>query len=138
MTPRPSRTPAPHAPASGFSLIEVLVAFVVFAIGVLALAVVIPTGTNRIGRAGRQTTASTLAAQRAELLLTTPYGNDDLLAGAHTDANNPLNTRYYVQWTVTDNQPDTLCKRVLVQVSRGSVSNTAEASVTIVCPQSGG
>ncbi len=138
MTTRPSRTRPPRAPAAGFSLIEVLVAFVVFAIGVLALAVVIPLGTNRIGRAGRQTTASTLAAQRAEQLLITPYDDGDLLAGSHTDANNPLNTRYYVKWTVTDNQPDTLCKRVLVQVSRGSVSAASEAAVTIVCPQSGG
>jgi Tfp pilus assembly protein PilV len=123
---------------SGFSLIEVLIAFVVFAVGILALAVVIPLGTNRIGRAGKQTTASTLAAGRAEQLLITPFDDGDLVAGTHADPNNPVNTRYYVKWTVTDNAPDTLCKRVLVQVCRGSMGATPEASVTIVCPQSGG
>ena len=138
MTPIQRLRRARPASEAGFSLIEVLIAFVVFAIGVLSLAVVIPLGSNRIGRAGRQTQASTLAAQRAEQLLITPYGDSDLLAGSHTDSNNPVNRYYYVRWTVTDNQPDSLCKRVLVQVSRNSATATPEASLTIVCPQAGG
>jgi type IV pilus assembly protein PilV len=124
--------------AAGFSLIEVMVAMVVFAIGILSLAVMVPMGTNRIGKAGKQTHASTLAAMRAEDLLITRYGDADLTAGVHTDTHNPVDGVYYVQWSVTEDSPITSCKKVVVTVSRGSTSGTPEAAVTIVCPAAGG
>jgi prepilin-type N-terminal cleavage/methylation domain-containing protein len=127
-----------HTASSGFSLIEVLIAMVVFAIGVLSLAICIPLGTHKIDTAGNQTHASELAAQRAEALLITPYGDNDLTAGVHTDANNPVDGQYYIDWTVTDDAPVKACKRVVVQVSRGSASHTPDAQVTIVTPESGG
>lgn len=123
---------------AGFTLIEVIVALVVFAIGILALGLTVPSATRRIGRAGQQTRASSLAADRAETLLITPYDHDDLLSGTHTDPANPIDGRYYVKWTVTDNQPITACKRIVVSVSRNSTNATPEAAVTIVTPQSGG
>jgi type IV pilus modification protein PilV len=124
--------------SAGFSLIEVLMALIVFAIGVLGLAMVIPAGTNRVGKAGQQTRASQLAAMRAEQLLTTPYDDSDLDAGDHNDASNPLESRYYVQWTVETDQPITACKRVTVKVRRNSITQPIEAQVVIVVPQSGG
>jgi len=124
--------------SSGFSLIEVMVAMVVFAIGVLSLAVMVPLGSHRIGNAGQQTHASTLAAQRAEILLITKYGDADLTAGVHTDTRNPVDGTYYIQWTVTADSPITSCKKVVIRVSRGSLTNPAQAGVTIVCPAAGG
>ena len=124
--------------SSGFSLIEVMIALIVFAIGVLALAVCVPLGTRKITRAGQQTRASTLAAERAEQLLMTPYGNGDLTAGNHTDVNNPVEGIYYVQWDVSDDQPIASCKRVFIHVSRYNLTQPTEAAVTIVCPSSGG
>ena len=124
--------------AVGFSLIEVMIAMVVFAIGVLSLGICVPLGTQKLDRAGNQTHASELAAQRAEALLTTPYGDNDLTAGTHTDANNPIDGIYYVQWTVTDDAPVVSCKRVLVQVSKNSSSSAPQARITIVTPESGG
>lgn len=125
-------------PRAGFTLIEVLIALIVFAIGVLGLAIVIPLGTRKIGKAGQQTRASSLAAECAENLLTTPYGDGDLTAGTHLDPNNPIDGRYYVRWTVTDNTPQTDCKKVLITVARGSPTGTGVVTLTIVSPRSGG
>jgi type IV pilus assembly protein PilV len=122
--------------AAGFTLIEVMVALMVFAVGVLSLSLVVPMATKRVTNAGIQTRASSLAAERAETLLTTPYDHGDLTAGPHTDAANPVDGSYYIKWVVTDGQPISGCKRVTVTVSRRSVAARPEAAVTIVCPQS--
>lgn len=133
--PRPARA---RRRAPGFTLIEVLVALMIFAVGVLSLGLVIPAATKRVTKAGVQTRASSLAAERAETLLTTPYSHGDLTAGTHADPANPVDGSYYVKWTVTDGAPIAGCKRVLVSVSKLSVNARPEAAVTIVCPQSGG
>ncbi len=124
-----------RADRSGFSLIEVLVAMVVFSIGVLSLAICVPAGTRRINAAGQQTRASTLAARQAEELLMTPFGNSALAAGTHTYASNPVDSTYYVTWTVVDSVPVVGCKRVTVRVSRNSTTSRSIAAMTIVKPQ---
>ncbi len=121
----------------GFSLLEVLIALVVFAIGALALGAFVPLGGHG-GHADARSRASLLAAERAERLLAMPYRDDQLAAGTHADASNPVEGRYYVTWTVADDRPIASCKRVLVQVSRDGPGRRAEAAVTIVCPRSGG
>lgn len=134
---RLARPAARHDRAAGFTLIEVLIALMIFGVGVLSLGLVIPMATKRVTSAGVQTRASSLAAERAETLLTLPYGDSQLTSGLHADPANPIEGSYYVQWTVTDNQPQPNCKRVRVVVSRTSVFGRPEAAVTIVCPQSG-
>jgi prepilin-type N-terminal cleavage/methylation domain-containing protein len=123
---------------TGFTLIEILVAFVVFAIGILSLGLTIPMATRRVNRAGAQTRASSIATERAETILIAPYGSGDLTPGTHTDPGNPVEGVYYVKWVVTDDQPIAACKRIVVSVSRNAVNRPPEAAVTIVTPQSGG
>jgi prepilin-type N-terminal cleavage/methylation domain-containing protein len=125
-------------PDHGFTLIEVMVALVIFATGMLALALCIPMATKRVMKAGTQTRASSIASEVAEELLTVPYGDGDLTAGTHDDPANPHDGVYYVRWIVVDNAPAANCKRITVQVSRQSVTKPAEAKLVIVTAQSGG
>jgi prepilin-type N-terminal cleavage/methylation domain-containing protein len=122
----------------GFTLIEVMVALIIFAIGLLALALCVPMATKRVVKAGSQTRASSLASEAAEELLTIPYGDGDLTAGTHDDTANPHESVYYVRWVVEDNVPSPNCKRVTVKVARNSASRPAEAQIVIVTTQSGG
>ncbi len=122
----------------GFTLIEVMVALVIFATGMLALALCIPMATKRVMKAGSQTRASSIASEAAEELLTVPYGDADLTSGTHDDTANPHDGIYYVRWVVEDDAPTTNCKRVTVQVARRAASNPAEARLVIVTAQSGG
>ena len=122
----------------GFTLIEVAIAMIVFAIGALALAICVPLGSNKIGKAGQQTQASIIASERAEQLLITPYDHGDLTAGTHDDPANPREGTYYVRWVVEVNQPITGCKRVTVKVARDAVGNPPQAQVVVVNPESGG
>jgi type IV pilus assembly protein PilV len=110
--------------ARGFTLIEVMVALVVFAVGVLSLAMLIPLGTKGISRSGETTRASELSVAAMEKLLATPYDDDDLTAGTHTDTANPYNGSYYITWVVEVDQPITSCKRITVRV-RWPMSNSA-------------
>lgn len=132
--PRASRRPA----AAGFTLIELTVAMVVFAVGALALAALIPLGSNRQGQGGQFTRASSLAARACETLLTTPYDDPDLDPGAHDDPANPYLGRYHVHWSVEADQPIAACKRITVTVTRPASNSPALLRVVIVSPQSGG
>ncbi len=122
----------------GFTIIEVMIALVIFATGLLALALCVPMATKHVMKAGSQTRASSIASEMAEELLTIPYGDGDLTSGTHTDPANPHQGIYYVSWVVVDDQPTTGCKRVTVKVSRRSVSSMPEAKLVIVTAQAGG
>lgn len=122
----------------GFTLMEVVVGACVFAVGALALALVVPLGINRITVSGEHSRSSQIATERCENLLTTPYTDTDLDSGTHADASNPLPGNYYVQWVVEDDQPIAKCKRITVTVSKGSLGARALVTDVIVSPESGG
>ena len=123
---------------AGFTLIEVLVALVIFAIGIMALMLCVPMASKRVMKAGAQTRASSLASETAEELLTVPYGDGSLTAGTHDDPANPHDGLYYTRWIVEDDAPRAGCKRITVKVSRRAVTAPPEARIVIVTPQSGG
>lgn len=118
--------------SAGFTLIEVMIALVVFAVGVLALAITLPLGSKRIVFAGQQTRGSAIAAEQAEEILEMPYGDGDLTAGTHDHPGNPLPGNYHVRWVVTVDQPVAGCKRIVITAARNSVTARPEATLTIV------
>jgi prepilin-type N-terminal cleavage/methylation domain-containing protein len=128
----------PARRSAGFTVIEILIALLIFATGMLALALCMPMATKRIMKAGSQTRASSLASETAEELLTRPYGDGSLTSGAHVDAANPHDGSYYIQWLVEDDAPQPGCKRITVRVSRRSVNTAPDAQIVVVTPQSGG
>ena len=123
---------------SGFTLIEIMFAMVVFAVGMLALLMCVPVASKKVMSSGSQTRAASLAAEMAEELLSTPYNNSALTAGTHNDPANPHDAIYYTRWVVSDNAPIAQCKRVTVTVARRSVTATPEARIIIITPRSGG
>lgn len=112
MTPRlrtGDATAPPHAgDAAGFSLIEVIFALTFLAVGIMAVASMIPAGTRGVTQS-RVITSSLMAAQiKMEQLRGTTY--QSLAPGTFTDTTSVF-TR---TWVVTDSIPMAGCKRIQV------------------------
>ena len=99
----------------GFSLIEILIAITVFAIGILAVGKMQITAIKGNYFANDLTKATTLAQDRMEKLISFSYtdslnndtngngnaGLDDTNATAdHNDPNNPVDGRYDISWNI--------------------------------------
>lgn len=123
---------------AGFTLVEVLVALMVFVIGILSIAAMMPSGSRSVIRSGDTTRGSELASACAERLLSTTYTDADLTSGAHVDPANPYDGKYYVTWSVQDDQPMAQCKRATVSVRWPTSLSAPGASVVVVVPRSGG
>jgi type II secretion system protein I len=99
---------------AGFTLIEVLVAMAIFAIGILALTSLQAVYIGGNSSARMQTEATTLAAQWLERLKILPYGHTDL-----DPAGNPhrqVAGDYRIEWHVTDNSPINEVKTIRITV----------------------
>jgi prepilin-type N-terminal cleavage/methylation domain-containing protein len=123
---------------AGFTLVEVLVALMVFVIGLLSIAAMMPSGSQSVNRSGDETRGSELASACAERILATAFTDPSLAIGTHPDPANPYNWKYYVSWTVEDNQPMPQCKRATVTVRWPTPLSPPGATVVVVVPRSGG
>jgi type IV pilus assembly protein PilV len=88
----------------GYTLIEVMIAIAIFAIGFLAVAS-LQIAASKTNRAGSEyTQASTIATDRMERLMMLDYGNDDLdpAANPHPDPPDDMQGKYNIQWIVTE------------------------------------
>lgn len=117
-------------------MVEVLIAIMVFAVGVLGIAIAFPRGMDKVTDSAGDTRASELASERCELILGMPYDSGDLDSGAHSDPDNPRDGRYNVSWNVETNQPLDNCKRVTVSVTR-SGETRPRAKLMVVQTQCG-
>jgi type IV pilus assembly protein PilV len=114
---------------NGFSLIEILIAITVFAIGILAVGKMQITAIKGNSFANDLTKASTLAQDRMERLIGLSYfdplnndtngngkaGLDDTDAAAdHNDPNNPVYGRYDIFWNIARNCPINNTKEIRV------------------------
>ena len=109
--------------AAGFSLIEVLFALTFLAVGILAVASMIPAGTKGVTQS-RVITSSLMAAQvKMEELRGTTYLS--LAPGTFTDTTSVF-TR---TWVVTDSIPMAGCKRI--QVTSSWLNNQGAQSTVL-------
>ena len=115
----------------GFTLIEVMVAMAVLAIGLLAVAgmQVISIQSNTGNR--DVTEASTFALDKLEFLKILPVDDDRLDAGEHADSANPVDGKYTITWNVTDNE-DTKAITVLVDWSSGQQQKAKQVELPTV------
>jgi len=98
----------------GFSLIEVLIAMTIFAIGVLALAEMQITAIRGNAFSSTTTDGTTLAQDRIEQLMNAPYDDANLNSGNHGPQTQGI---YNVSWNVIDDTPVANTKTVNVSVT---------------------
>ena len=82
--------------SQGFTLLEVLIAISIFAIGFLAVAAMQITANKSTRRAVEVTEATAIASDRMERLMALPYGDSLLDPGNHPDNQG----KYNIQWGV--------------------------------------
>ncbi len=114
----------------GFTHVELMIALLVFGLGVLGLAQALPNGMQLRDRARRMSVATALAQQQVESLRNLPFTHANLAAGGHVDAGNPVDGAYSRSWTVVDNDPVVGMKRVSVVVSFPTSSPDSTAAFT--------
>ena len=119
----------------GFSLIEILIAITIFAIGILAVGKMQITAIKGNYFANDLTEATTLAQDRMEKLIGLSY-TDPLLGGNnptatdHNDANNPVDGRYNISWNIDSNYPINNTKTIMVNVGWTDRGAPKEVSIT--------
>jgi type IV pilus assembly protein PilV len=126
----------------GFTLIEIIVAMVIFAIGILSVAALQTKATKGNISANRSTRAFTWCSDRMEMLMSLPYTDANLDDGLHSESDGDFdqstdlidndydgeideageNGNIEIEWTVVDNDgiapnPPEFTKTITVRVT---------------------
>ncbi|MFO8061727.1 MAG: type II secretion system protein [bacterium] len=104
----------------GFTLVEMLVAITILAIGLLGLGVLFPMGMRSAMLAKQNTQAMEYAQQKIEYLRMMDFNNISLDAGSHGPDSLPMDNTdnvFAVSYTVTADYPVTDMKKIAVSVS---------------------
>ena len=112
----------------GVGLVEIVIALVIFAIGISAAIRMLPVSNAATSRARNVTIATNLAQEKIEELMGSQYNDPDLAAGNHADPQNPIERHFTRSWNVIDNNPIANMKHVTVTVSY----NTGSSDSTVV------
>ena len=117
----------------GYTLIEVLIALAIFAIGFLSLASIQIKSITQNASARMYTDATVMAVESLERLISLPYNHSDLNQG-----NNPHRMTadgYTIEWNVQDNVPVASAKTITVNVT-GANSYSKPITIRFVRGQS--
>ena len=114
----------------GFTLVEMMIALVLFGVGMMALAQVLPNGLSVRDKARRMSVATSMAQEEIERLRDLPYNHADLAAGAHADPDNPVDDAFVRNWAVQIDTPVANMKRVTVTVTFPTDGPDNQAAVT--------
>ena len=114
----------------GIGLIEILIAIVLFGIGVSLALRTLPDSNVAMTRGRNLTTATNFAQEKVEQLMSIPFSNADLVSGSHDDPENPIDRNFTRSWTVADDSPVAGMKTVAVTVSFNTGSSDSTVTVT--------
>jgi len=101
----------------GASVVEIMVALVIFGVGLVAAARMLPESSAKTTRSRNKTIAVNIAQEKIEELMASGFQHADLTAGDHADPANPINLHYLRSWTVTDDTPVVDMKMISVSVT---------------------
>jgi len=102
----------------GFTLIEVIMAMLVFMIGIMSITSMVNNLTRKNFFSQRHTQAVIMAQNKIEELLNAGYDHDDLDDGLYENAMNPINATadttgiYYQFWQIDDLHPIPRSKQI--------------------------
>ena len=118
---------------SGFTLVEVIVALIVIAVGIIGLAIVFPLATRDVGKAGVMSKALELCQEKIEDVHMMAYDAADLDPGhTHADTLNPIDGVYTRTWETYGDVPMLGCKRVIVKVTWNTYDQDSVKISTII------
>lgn len=114
----------------GVGLIEIIVAILIFGIGISAALKTLPLSSRATSRAQNITKATNLAQEKIEELMGSRFSSADLTAGSHSDPDNPIERIFTRTWTVTDDSPVADMKSISVDVTYDSGSKDNSVQLT--------
>jgi len=113
----------------GFTLIEVLIAMAIFAVGFLTLASLQTKSITQIASSRMRTEATTVAVESLERLISLPYSHADL-----DQQNNPHRLPaggYLIEWNIQDDVPVPATKTIVIKVN-GRNSRARPVTISFV------
>ena len=113
----------------GFSLVEIMIALLIMAVGFSVTLRVLPDSNRITIRARNISKATNLAQEKVEQLQGLRYTDPALNVGTHQDANNPIEKHFSRSWHVKRNSPLAGMKTVRVKVN--FPTEAADSSVTL-------
>ena len=113
----------------GASVVEIMVAMLIFGIGLVAAIRVLPESSAKTTRSRNKTIAVNIAQEKVEDLMASGYQAADLAAGDHDDPDNPIRNHYLRTWTVTDDTPVVGMKMISVSVTFPTASADSVATL---------
>jgi prepilin-type N-terminal cleavage/methylation domain-containing protein len=114
----------------GMGLIEILIALVLFGIGISLAMRTLPDSNVAMTRGRNLTEATNFAQEKIEQLMNLSFSHADLTAGTHADPENPIETHFTRNWTVTDDTPVQGMKTVTVSVSFETANSDSMVTLT--------
>ena len=115
---------------AGFSLVEAMVALVIFGVGAIALMQLAPRATQFASRGRLLSEATGIAQSKVEELRALPPQDASLSAGTHADLGNEIQHGFDRRWIVTPDDPITGMNKVEVRVRFQTLSPDSVAVVT--------
>ena len=113
----------------GFTLVEVMIAMAIFAIGFLAIAGLQIQSINSNAAARMQSEATTAAVDELERLMSLPYEHPDLDEAGGVQQRQVGS--YSVNWQITDEAPISWCKTISVWVAADN-PNAREVRISLI------
>lgn len=110
----------------GFTIIEVLIAIVIFSVGVLAVAKMQIHALDANKKAFDQTEATMWASNQAETIVSQPFASTPLLAGDYGPAFADPANRYSLTWKITNNGLTTKTIAITVSWTEKGVQKSLE------------